>query len=195
MAKAAKTAQTNTSVSLTPSAAALLAALVSAPDYVPASDDAKALAAAGFITVDTNDVNDAGAKATVTDAGKAYAVANPAPASDAPKFAISFGEQIVKRRAGRAGTSVYPFDQLPAPEAIEGSDRKRTARFFVPATADRKEPWKSLTTTVSGASAKYRTQTGTNEKGKPVYEYERRFSVTRGKDDAGVEGAWIERIK
>jgi len=99
------------------------------------------------------------------------------------------------KRSG-AATSIYPFDALAVGQS-----------FFVPATEDMPNPGKSLASTVSSASKRYATETGTrtiNRKNKesgemeavevPAYTYERKFMV-RTVEENGVKGARVWRIE
>lgn len=91
--------------------------------------------------------------------------------------------------------SEYPFDELPAPLNGEAFG------FFVPATTDRPDPWKTLASTVSSASARYRDEVGKEtrtvkgeKKEVAKFEYSRKFAVNKGEQN-GVVGAWITRIQ
>jgi hypothetical protein len=88
-------------------------------------------------------------------------------------------------KTGREGK--YPFDAL------------QPKQFFdVPATADNPTPWKSLQSTVSTASRRFATVTGTKtgKSGKALneYEFERKFKVVRAKNAAGDDVARVARV-
>ena len=109
--------------------------------------------------------------------------------ADAPKFLIS-PKAEVKRGSGRSDK--YPFAEFPAP-----TEDGQTAKFFVPATDNMPEPWKSLQSTISTASKRYAKPSGKTKKvagkDRPEYDYERRFRVFRATHE-GVTGAFIERV-
>lgn len=171
--------------------------------FLPATDDARALAEGGFIEVNPDVTNEAGeAAARPTEAGIKFmdeqnTVATDAPKTAAPKIEFKRGRKAPAPERVRTGKpDLYPFADLEAP-TDEGNDF-----FFVPATADRPEPWLTLASTVSTASKRYARTTGTEEyqsakgetKTRNVYEYDRKFKLTRGKED-GIEGAYVERTK
>lgn len=127
----------------------------------------------------------------------------PAPAAPAPKLQIAvvtgvpLPETTAKQRPGKQ--AIYPFDSLTV-----------GAAFFVPATADRPEPWKTLNSTVSSAAARYAKETGQMKsvtrkgvtKQVPETVKEREFTIRHvpdgaafGQQYAGVEGAGIWRTK
>lgn len=88
-------------------------------------------------------------------------------------------------KVGKTGReSKYPFDHL---ELNQG--------FDVEPTSDNPEPWKSLQSTVSTASRRFATVTGTKtgRTGKALneYEFERRFKVVKVKAD---DGAFVARV-
>ena len=99
------------------------------------------------------------------------------------------------KRSG-ATTSIYPFDNLEVGQS-----------FFVPATEDMPNPGKSLASTVSSASKRYATETGTRELTRknrktgeqetvnvPTYDYDRKFTV-RSVEENGAKGARVWRIE
>lgn len=94
-------------------------------------------------------------------------------------------EDFTKRT--RVAAPKYPFDDLAVGQG-----------FPVYPTEDMPEPWKSLQSTVSTASRRYATVTGTTttETGKVrnEYEYERKFAVKRAKDANGNSFAMVARI-
>lgn len=102
------------------------------------------------------------------------------------KFEIQTGIAIPSTSA-RAGSSVYPFEQLP----VNGS-------FFVPATEDKQNPAKSLASTVASANARYSEviegETRTNRKGDtvPATRQLRQF-VVRSVVENDVAGARVWR--
>lgn len=195
----------STIATLSASAAALLVSIAAATEagenfMLAPSDDARFLAENGYIDVNTEITDEAGnAAARVTEKGAAEA-ANHAPAeasAGSDEFDIETGVAPTARRRTRTREDTYPFDKLPAP-AADGT----IARFFIPATAERPKPWESLASTVSSASARYRTKTGeetyTSGKGETktrnVYDYERKFALVPGEKN-GVKGAYVERVK
>lgn len=91
-------------------------------------------------------------------------------------FDIDDGVPIPSARGGRGG-SVYPFDDLGVGQS-----------FFVPATAERPNPAKSLASTVSSATARFAEEipgeTVTNRKGNVVPKTrETRKFVVRSVDE------------
>lgn len=157
--------------------------------------------------IDPTDPSKRAAKAT--EAGIQY-VANhvnaaPAGGSQSP-FSILSGVVLpeAKKRGGGAGApTVYPF------EAMEVG-----STFFVPKSADRPDPVKSLGSTISAANLRYAVKTGEVEKsvtkrgpknkavidpatGKPekvnklmpVYKHTRKFTV-RAVEGGKTYGTW-----
>lgn len=190
-------------LTLSAGAAALLASVVASTRtgqnfMLAPSDDAKALVDAGFIEVNTEITDgDGNAAARATEKGLAEVPAEIVETASAGDFEIEIGVKPTERKRTRNREDVYPFDKLPAPGA-DGT----VSRFFVPATAERPKPWESLASTVSSASARYRTKTGeetyTSGKGETktrnTYTYERKFALVPGEKN-GVKGAYVERIK
>lgn len=95
--------------------------------------------------------NNEGNTNTVTDAATATATPTPSP------FAIIDGAVLPEGRAPRSST-VYPFETMNVGQS-----------FFVPATADKPNPAKSLASTVSSANKRF-AEVVTGEDGKPVTE-------------------------
>lgn len=112
-------------------------------------------------------------------------------------------EMPVTGNRGGGRSTVYPFDQLPAP--VPGADGKLVyANFFVPGTEDKPDPVKSLASTVSSANLRFSSpdpsgktrvvSRGPNKGGVvPALVYSRKFKITEGEKD-GVKGARIWRI-
>ena len=187
-----------------------LAAVVNCgePGYIFTFPDEHAeLLAAGYVQVNPELKDANGAIATAaTQAGIDF-INSQNGASAAPKEVKSMDAFVIetssempatgKRGGGRS--TVYPFDQLPAPGA-DGS----FSFFFVPATSERPDPVKSLASTVSSANARFatpdpsgktRTVTRGPKKGEivPAVVYSRKFKITAGEKD-GAQGAKIWRI-
>jgi hypothetical protein len=196
---------------------ALLGAVVAATRdgnvlYVPATDDAKLLVDNGMIAVDTTNINpDTGeAAASATEQGTKFMAenetntgdaGNAAPAAEKPKFVIDTGPMPTAKRNVVGASKLYPFDDLPAPtKDDEGNDV--VGRFFVPATTERPEPWKTLASTVSSASKRYAKESGTEEyktasgetKTRKTFTYDRKFRLYAGERE-GVKGAFVARVK
>lgn len=204
MAKA-KNAPASAALNMTLLASVAMATIAGGVLYIPATPDATALVGAGLIEVNAsmlNDKQEAAARATEAgiakhneaNAGAGTAGAAPAVAAK-PKFEIeTIAMPVAKRNPGGA-QNLYPFDDLPAP----GADGKVSA-FFVPVTAERPEPWKSLASTVSSAQKRYATKTGTENytagdgsiKQRNTYSYGRKFRVSPGEKN-GTKGAYVSR--
>ncbi|MBA3352219.1 MAG: hypothetical protein H0U23_07320 [Blastocatellia bacterium] len=133
------------------------------------------------------------------------AAASAAPAR--PAIIRLKGMATNKTRERRNSTSQYPFDDLAAPTEAGELDG-----FFIEATNDRPEPWKSLASTVSTAQQRFATSAGETpymRKNKATGEQEsamrKRYTPTRlfrivehsYTDEAGIahKGAWITRNK
>lgn len=114
-----------------------------------------------------------------------------------PKFnVVSFALPEAKRAGGGgARPEVYPFSSLNIGEA-----------FFVPATAEKAEPWKTFASTVASATNRYNEvvagQTRVNRKGAtvPVTKQTKKFEIRGPIDGApfgypGVQGAAVGRTK
>ena len=118
--------------------------------------DAKAvgdLVDRGLIETDGNGPTEDGTiLVRATEAGRAFdaggELAEPAPVR-VSGFAMVSGFQIPTKRRRAAKATVYPFDDLAVGNA-----------FFVPATAERPEPAKSMQSTVASANARYTEPTG-----------------------------------
>lgn len=145
----------------------------------------------------TNDAGQVAARATA----KALAETPANTGDEAPRFVKAATDPSIftAKRRGGGRPDVYPFDSLAAPTA-DGAPSPE-GMFFVPATAEAPEPWKSLSSTVSAASRRYAREVGTEEyKGKDgttktraKLEYDRKFKIVEGEND-GVKGAWVGRI-
>lgn len=112
------------------------------------------------------------------------------------EFAIDNAVPVPAIKRSGAATSIYPFDNLEVGQS-----------FFVPATEAMPNPGKSLASTVSSASKRYATESGTRELTRtnrttkeketvtvPTYTYERKFMV-RSVEENGVKGARVWRIE
>lgn len=168
----------------------------------------KPLLAQGLIRVNTADVDANGlAAAVLTDAAKASMPKDAAAnAGGASQFTLMSGVVLPesKRGFGRvAGPSKYPFDTMETGQS-----------FFVPVSADMPNPLKTLGSTVSNATNKYRVATGQmvektrTKRGDgnkavldaegnkvketvsvPVYNYPRKFTI-RSVKAGTVYGPW-----
>lgn len=143
-------------------------------------------------------VSPAGTEMLAKAGGPAAAPA-PAPAAPAKQTfnVIDFALPEAKRAGGGgARPEVYPFSTLEPGKA-----------FFVPATKDKPEPWKTFASTVASATNRYKTDDLTkperkNRKGRMVKEQTvtRQFAI-RGPLDGtpfgfpGVQGAAVGRVK
>lgn len=166
--------------------------------HVNEKDAAKAVKD-GLIEINTEMRDETGnVAARATPKGMASVPGNTSAPGATPSFAIVTGPALEKPKRGAAGrAAMYPFDQLPAPDA-----NGNTAKFFVPATEKSPEPWKSLSSTVSAASRSFATITGTkpgkNKNGEDIqrniYDFSRKFALIEGENN-GVKGAWVERTK
>jgi len=176
-------------------------------------DEHAELLAAGYVQVNPELKDENGAIATaITEAGIAYLNSQAGTSAEentmfegipaAAGFEIEEGFDIPEsRRTGKA--NIYPFDALTAPVYSEGQ-KPRYASFFVPATADRPDPVKTLASTVSSANVRYSEpdQTGATRmvnrgpnKGQMVLKTisTRKFVIKEGVDKAGNKGARIFR--
>ncbi|MGL5002858.1 MAG: hypothetical protein ACRDAM_07945 [Casimicrobium sp.] len=138
-------------------------------------------------------------RATAKGLNATMSTENPTPApapSTKPVFTIETIDRPTVRRRGNSGASAYPFDALPAPDT-----NGKVSAFFIPATASKPEPWKSLQSAVSAATRKYATETGEKSftKGdgttgtRKTYDYTRKFAAVEGTRE-GVKGAWVSRL-
>jgi hypothetical protein len=158
--------------------------------YTSATDHADALAQ-GLVEVNPSMTNDAGAfatRATQKAIDTMTQTNTPVPAESAkPSFAIDDGIPLAAVVGRGRGTETYPFDKLNVGQS-----------FFVPATAERPNPAKSLASTVSSAQRRYAEtvegQTRTNRKGEevPATKATRKFEM-RAVEENGVKGARIWR--
>lgn len=95
-----------------------------------------------------------------------------APAAAKPTFTLENAALPAISGRGRAGVETYPFEQMAVGQS-----------FFVPATADKSNPAKSLASTVSSATKRYAEvvpgQTKKNKAGEdvPVLKETRKFVV------------------
>jgi len=159
----------------------------------------------GFVLINPDLKNEAGEVATrATQAGIEAVPQEEKRMSEgsggvsmANGFEIEDVPVVAGKRSGAGKKSIYPFDMLAMGQS-----------FFVAATADKPEPWKSMSSTVGGASQKY-AELVTNEDGSPkmrlvakgpnkgveVQETRltRRFAITKAEKD-GVPGARIGRV-
>ncbi|AMW36187.1 hypothetical protein [Xanthomonas phage XAJ2] len=121
-----------------------------------------------------------------------------APAASKPSFQIEVATlPPVSGRGRSAGSSLYPFEQLEVGQS-----------FFVPATAEKPEPAKSLASVVSAANKRTGVETGETKQTRngntiPVIEFTKHF-VVRARSAAdesreglkgGTDGARVYRIK
>ena len=111
-------------------------------------------------------------------------------------FAIEDVPVVETKRTGGGAGSIYPFDALGVGQS-----------FFVPATKDKPEPWKSMTGTISSANKRY-AEPAVNEDNSPIMRaitrgpnvgkevqdtvQTRRFGIGKDEKD-GVAGARIGR--
>lgn len=136
-------------------------------------------------TVDTgsNSGDDANQSGTIAEQPKSTGVK--------PMFKIESNVDI-PAASRRTRTSAFPFDQLEVGQS-----------FFVAATEDRKDPAKSLASTVNGANERHSEvipgQTVVNRKGNtvPAKKALRKFivrAVTETHDGVEVQGARVWRV-
>lgn len=131
-------------------ALAHIASFGEAGTYVPASVYAP-MVAAGLVEVNSEVADANGAHLVrVIAAGTASQAPASAPAATVAKPAIMSGFVAPERKRGRtAGDRKYDFDALNVGDF-----------FFVEATAERPEPHKSLASSVTSATARYRVPNG-----------------------------------
>ena len=189
-----------------------LAAIVNCgePGYIFTFPDEHAeLLAAGYVQVNPELKDENGAIATAaTQAGIDFIKNNgavaPKEGTKMDTFVIETSCELPESKRSAGGRStVYPFDQLPAPvNTVDG--KVVYANFFVPATEDKPDPVKSLASTVSSANARFATPDPSGKtrvitrgpnKGAvvPALVYSRKFKISAGEKD-GVNGARIWRI-
>lgn len=169
----------------------LLTSFATASQFVDPTPDIVALRDAGLIAVDESNVVNGQAHASITEVGTKYLAASaPASAetSAAPRaeFSImSFGAPPPKVRRTE-GMQKYKIQDLAAPDMAK-AEHERYAGIFVPATKDRPEPWRKLTSTISQAAKKLNEgKTGDDIREFRVFEHV-------GAD--GIKGAAIVRTK
>jgi hypothetical protein len=135
-------------------------ATAGSPGYAFVSaDDGQELVSAGYIVTNPDMANDQGERAAkITDAGKAFLDSqSTAPASSSSASAnftvmSGFVPPASRRRGAVRGAGApdkYRFKQLEVRDY-----------FFVPATAERPDPFKSLQSTVSSANRRFSESTG-----------------------------------
>lgn len=199
---------------------ALLASIVLADDkgiLVSTADAAPFVAHSPTLVEVDITPNDSGMFWTrATADGKALSDAQPASgfgasaATDAekPKFVIAkiaaASLPVSKRAPGEKRESMYPFDQLEAPNGDQLSS------FFIPVTAAVDKPWKKYSSIVSSNTRKYAVADAANptktvtRKGvaKQIANYipVRQFQIKgpvdgAGFGQAGVMGAVVSRTK
>lgn len=159
-------------------------------------DEVDNVAARAIMAQQSND-NQAGANEaapnTNTEGTQAMTAQSPAATPAKTGFTIASVALPAAKRGGRQGET-YPFDQLEIGQS-----------FFVPATADRDNPAKSLASTVTSANERYSEVVAgefrVNRKGRevPVTKQLRTFSIRSVEDGApwghpGVKGAAIGRV-
>lgn len=185
--------------------------------HVPADVSADWLAN-GLVEInpDTSTHTDAGipTRATAKGLEPPMTDTNTTGAAAAPvskmTFVIRKIAAPVPSRQASDNSKIYPFDELPAPDA-DGL----VSSFFVPATPQRPTPWDTMASTVSSAKTKYGKKIGEETykgketvlgaDGKPVlgadgkpekrevektrnlYEYSRDFRLSRGVDNVRDE--------
>lgn len=172
----------------------LLTSFATASQFVDPTPDIVALRDAGLIAVDESNVVNGQAHASITEVGTKYLAASaPASAETAPAstesrsaFSImSFGAPPPKVRRTE-GMQKYKIQDLAAPDMAK-AEHERYAGIFVPATKDRPEPWRKLTSTISQAAKKLNEgKTGDDIREFRVFEHV-------GAD--GIKGAAIVRTK
>lgn len=159
-------------------------------------DEVDNVAARVIMAPQSND-NQAGANEsapnTINEGTQAMTAQSPAATPAKTGFAIASVALPAAKRGGRQGET-YPFDQLEIGQS-----------FFVPATAERENPAKSLASTVTSANERYSEvvdgEFRVNRKGRevPVTRQLRTFSIRSVEDGApwghpGVKGAAIGRV-
>lgn len=124
--------------------------------YVAKSAELAALVAEGKVEQGPDDANgNAAVRATAAGIAAATSPAAAAPAAfvapavaeEAPKRVFSLVMGVVpapRQRGGNKGKSIYPFGEMQVGHS-----------FFIPATADKPEPWKSLASTATSATRRY----------------------------------------
>lgn len=145
-----------------------MVALVSASEpgfmYVP-TDVSAAWVQAGFVETNPAMTDATGAVATrITEKGKQSLMETPAtPAASASNFIRAVRPALVAKRSPVATNAAkYPFDELVAP-TTDANGNVGQDMFFVPATAERPNPAKTLASTVSTAKDRYSRVTGERE--------------------------------
>lgn len=131
-----------------------------------------------------------------TEASAAPSTAPAAEASNKNLFVLDETEVAMPpvQRGGRTG-DIYPFDSLVAP------GEQGVKSFFVPATAERPNPAKSMASTVASATARYAVKDGDKtrktKKGNvvPVMIEKRKFVVRSVKENKKIIGARVWRVK
>lgn len=150
----------------------------------------------------------AGKTLSATQAQTGFAGGAVATNADKPKFVIAkiaaASLPVSKRAPGEKRESIYPFDQLEAPNGDQ------LHSFFIPATAEVDKPWKKYSSIVSSNTRKYAVADATNpmktvtRKGvaKQIANYipVRQFQIKGPVDGAafgqpGVMGAVVSRTK
>ncbi len=141
----------------------------------------KALVEAGFVEVNSGIASEDGKSfaTRATEAGIAY-VNEQSGETETPKSAASFeletGVALPSVRRGGRGATVYPFDEMEVGHS-----------FHVPVSEDKPNPAKSLASTVSSATARYKDEAG---------EVTRKFVVRSvGAEDPKGAGARVFRIE
>jgi hypothetical protein len=109
----------------------------------------------------------------------------PAGAASTKGFEIETGIPVPDRARRSGPTGKYPFDALEVGQS-----------FFIPATNEKPEPWKSMQSTVTAAQRRYSTEDGTrvNRNGDTVPNLKptRRFRLDKSEKD-GKQGARVWR--
>lgn len=189
---------------LTKAQASLLANIVVATEgengclYIPESKEAKKLVADGYIEVNLEMTNDDGAAARATASGLDYVNGTSegeeatAEVETQSSFELDTDVPLPSIRRGGRGAEKYPFEQMEVGHS-----------FHVAATEDKPTPAKSLASTVSSATARYRVEdeSGATKQDKdgnevPVMVDTRKFVVRAvGEDDPKGPGARVFRIQ
>lgn len=145
----------------------------------------------GLVETDGS-VNDDGEKRyRASDKGKAN-ISDKEPKTATVKTAFSLDDDVPMPvvSASRGRTETYPFDLMNVNQS-----------FFVANSEDKKDAYKSLGSTVSGANQRYAVPdesgaTKQNRKGEtvPVMVFTRRFVIKRVTEN-GIDGARIWRVQ
>lgn len=171
----------------------LLAAIASGEIVNAAENQLTNLLANGLVEINTSIKDEEGFPAVrATESGKELIAGKSSEPKEKPVFELQTGfEPPAKKRGGRSG-SVYPFEKMEVGQS-----------FHIPATEDRPEPWKSLASSVSAATAKFsvvdpdgKTRTNRNGKEVPVMIPTKEFRIWQAEtNDPCGPGARVARVK